>query len=94
MLRFQDYRLFRFRSRDHGRGSMTSSFDSDINIKSCIIKWLTCDKRIPSYATNNFLTNGPERYVWGPLNKHDLWKPIIYNASDVYIYNASDSIVI
>ena len=35
MTHFQDYRDFRFWSRDHGRGRMTSLFNFDIDNKGC-----------------------------------------------------------
>ena len=38
MAHFQDYRDFRFWSRDHGRGRMTSLFNFDIDNKGCVIK--------------------------------------------------------
>ena len=61
MAHFQDYRDFRFWSRDHGRGRMTSLFNFDIDNKGCVIKWPMCSKKFPSYTTNIFLSNAPQK---------------------------------
>ena len=46
MAHFQDYRDFRFWSRDHGRDRMTSLFNFDIDNKGCVIKFCNAYKMI------------------------------------------------
>ena len=69
MVNIRDYRHFRFWSRDHGCGPMSSYLHLPITNKYCAIRWLMYGKRSPRYTAKIFSSNSPKRYVRGPLNE-------------------------